>query len=120
MLNAILSDPPRRLAEVRPDGVFSEDLEQLVQDCLAKKPEDRPASMSEVEARFEECSPDYGLFLSTGAGRTRSRAPAPVGFERDVRSARRPIPIDSQNGAWPFWGSLAIVLAAAASVLRFF
>ena len=51
VLNAILNDPPRRLADVRPDGAFSEELEQLVQDCLAKKPEDRPASMTEVEAQ---------------------------------------------------------------------
>jgi formylglycine-generating enzyme required for sulfatase activity len=61
VLNAILSDPPRRLAEVQPGAVFSDELEQLVQDCLAKKPEDRPSSMIEVEARCEECLPADGL-----------------------------------------------------------
>ncbi len=57
VLNAILNDPPRQLAAVRPDGAFPPELEQLIQDCLAKKPEDRPTSMTEVEARFEQCLP---------------------------------------------------------------
>jgi formylglycine-generating enzyme required for sulfatase activity/serine/threonine protein kinase len=68
VLNAILSDPPRRLSEVRPEGQFSEELEQLVQDCLAKKPEKRPASMTEVEARFEQCLPDDVLLAGLGTG----------------------------------------------------
>jgi formylglycine-generating enzyme required for sulfatase activity len=58
VLNAILNDPPRALAAVRSDGAFSPELEQLIQDCLAKKPENRPISMTEVEARFEQCFPD--------------------------------------------------------------
>ncbi len=58
VLNAILNDPPRQLAEVRPDGAFSAELEQLIQDCLAKNPQGRPTSMTEVEARFEQCLPD--------------------------------------------------------------
>jgi formylglycine-generating enzyme required for sulfatase activity/serine/threonine protein kinase len=61
VLNAILNDPPRQLAEVRPDTVFGEELEQLVQDCLAKKPADRPASMTEVERRCDECLPTDGV-----------------------------------------------------------
>jgi formylglycine-generating enzyme required for sulfatase activity/serine/threonine protein kinase len=73
VLNAILSDPPRRLAEVRPDGGFSEELEELIKDCLAKKPEKRPASMTEVEARFQECLPDEVL-LSAAVGGTSSDA----------------------------------------------
>jgi serine/threonine protein kinase len=71
VLNAILNDPPPRLADVRPNGTFSEELEQLVQDCLAKKPDDRPASMTEVEERLELCLPDDGL-VGAGLGGTKS------------------------------------------------
>ncbi|HEV7999189.1 MAG TPA: serine/threonine-protein kinase, partial [Planctomycetaceae bacterium] len=119
VLNAILSDPPRRLAEVRPDGVFSEGLEQLVQDCLAKKPDERPASMSEVEARFEACAPDNGLLLSTSTSSGRS-GPGSSGIR-----TRRPIGSSTHPNRQPkrrllTIGLLALVATAASGLAFFF
>jgi formylglycine-generating enzyme required for sulfatase activity/serine/threonine protein kinase len=118
VLNAILNDPPRRLAEVRPDGVFSEELEQLVQDCLAKKPDDRPASMSEVEARFHECSAGDGLLLSTGVDGAKSSSGT-----SGIRT-RRPIGSSTDPNRRPKGRAVAVGLMAfaiiAAGALAFF
>jgi sulfatase modifying factor 1 len=118
VLNAILSDPPRRLAEVRPESAFPEDLEQLVQDCLAKKPEDRPASMTEVEARFQECSPDYALFLSTGGDGPKS-GPGTSGIRTRRPTGSKTHPKRKPKRRVAVLGLLGLSLAAASSFAFF-
>ncbi len=116
VLNAILNDPPRRLAEVRPNGTFSEELEQLVQDCLAKKPDDRPASMTEVEERLDQCLPDDGLVgagldgakSSDGSG-YRTRRPAGASTVVNRRPKRRALAA----------GLVALIVVAASGVAFF-
>jgi serine/threonine protein kinase len=89
VMNAIIGDPPRRLSEVRPDGQFSDELEQLIADCLAKKRDDRPASMADVEERFEECFPDDLPLASTAHG-SKTNAPGGRKTERSTGSATHP------------------------------
>ena len=114
VLNAILNDPPRQLAAVRPDGAFSAELEQLIQDCLAKKPEDRPTSMTEVEARFEQCLPDDPSApnpLEAGqtnrASGTRTRRPGAKSTLPDPQPRRR------------LMGSVAVALVALGGLAFF-
>jgi formylglycine-generating enzyme required for sulfatase activity/serine/threonine protein kinase len=117
VLNAILNEPPRRLAEVRPDGAFSEELEQLVQDCLAKKPDDRPVSMTEVESRFDECFSDEGFASSdivaggrsTDASGIKTRRPGSSSTLPHRRPKRRVVPV-----------VLAALVVVAAGGLAFF
>ncbi|HUE12581.1 MAG TPA: SUMF1/EgtB/PvdO family nonheme iron enzyme [Planctomycetaceae bacterium] len=117
VLNAILNEPPRRLAEVRPDGVFPEELEQLVQDCLAKKPDDRPVSMTEVESRFDQCFSDEGFGSpgvvdggqSTTASGIKTRRPGGSSTVPHRRPKRRLVPL-----------ALAALVVVAAGGLAFF
>ncbi len=89
VMNAIIGDPPRRLCEVRPEGQFSEELEQLVADCLAKKQDDRPASMTDVEARFEECFADELPLTDTVHGH-KTNVPGARRTERPTGTSTHP------------------------------
>jgi sulfatase modifying factor 1 len=115
VLNAILNDPPRRLVDVRPDGAFSEELEQLVQDCLAKKPEDRPASMIEVEARLEECLPDDGL-VPSGTDGTKPNAASGIRTRRPIGSATLPNRRSKRGALIAGIASLIVVAAVAFAI----
>ena len=53
IFNAITSAAPRRLSEVAPDTEFPSGLEELIDDCLRKNPDERPASMRQVVERFQ-------------------------------------------------------------------
>jgi formylglycine-generating enzyme required for sulfatase activity len=90
VLNSILNERPPRLADVRPNGVFPEELEQLVQDCLAKKPEDRPASMTEVEYRFDRCFSDDGFGSSTFVDGGQSTDASRIKTRRPISSSTVP------------------------------
>jgi formylglycine-generating enzyme required for sulfatase activity/serine/threonine protein kinase len=116
VLNAILNDPPRRLADVRPDGAFSEELEQLVQDCLAKKPEDRPASMTEVESRLEQCLPDDGL-VPNGIDGAKPNEASGIRTRRPVTSATLPNRRPKRSA---IIAGLVSVIVLAAGGLAFF
>jgi formylglycine-generating enzyme required for sulfatase activity/serine/threonine protein kinase len=111
VMNAIIGDPPRRLSEVRPEGQFSEELEQLVADCLAKKQDDRPASMSDVEARFEECFADELPLTDTAHGH-KTNAPGARRTERPTGSSTHPNRPPKRRGLATALVAL-LVLAAA-------
>jgi sulfatase modifying factor 1 len=116
VLNAILNDPPRRLADVRPDGAFSEELEQLVQDCLAKKPDDRPASMTELELRLEQCLPDDGLVPSSIDG-TKPNEGSGIRTRRPISAPTLP---SRRSKRGTFIAGLASLIVLAAGGLAFF
>jgi formylglycine-generating enzyme required for sulfatase activity/serine/threonine protein kinase len=116
VMNAIIGDPPRRLSEVRPDGQFSDELEQLIADCLAKKRDDRPASMADVEERFEECFPDDLPLASTAHG-SKTNAPGGRKTERPTGSATHPNRQPKWRGRTA--GLLTLLVLAAGGIAYF-
>ena len=55
LVNCVLNQAPPKLSEaVAPDVTVSHELEVLVADCLAKRPEDRPATVAEVCLRYRK------------------------------------------------------------------
>ena len=92
-LHAVTNDPPRSFHEVASDRDCPAGVEDLVLQCLAKDPADRPQSMAEVRQRFLD-------LVDTSPGRanapTDSRAHQVAtmksvktgGTGRDLRSSR--------------------------------
>lgn len=63
-LNMHANQRVKRLSEVLPDGSFSDDVEQIVQRCLAKRPDQRFQSMRELAAQLESVSNDSATLFT--------------------------------------------------------
>lgn len=57
LMLAIRSDPPPPFAEVAAERDIPEKIQTLIMQCLEKEPEKRPATITEVRARFLEAMP---------------------------------------------------------------
>jgi serine/threonine-protein kinase len=53
---SVPQSPSERLRALHPDATIPEDLEQIVLRCLAKSPDDRPASAKDLLAALTTCS----------------------------------------------------------------
>jgi sulfatase modifying factor 1 len=53
VIKAVMSQVPRRLSEVAPHQTFPQGLEELIDECLCKEVEERPATMRQVVERFQ-------------------------------------------------------------------
>lgn len=53
VIKAVMSEVPRRLSEVAPHQTFPQGLEELIDECLCKEIEERPATMRQVVERFQ-------------------------------------------------------------------
>lgn len=49
---AIVHDPPPRFNDIAPERVIHPEVEELVLECLAKRPADRPKTIADVRDRF--------------------------------------------------------------------
>jgi eukaryotic-like serine/threonine-protein kinase len=63
---SIVEAPPPKFRDINAGADESPEIEELVLQCLAKKPEDRPASMQEVQERFLKVYQPMALSASTG------------------------------------------------------
>ncbi len=103
VLSSILKDDPRPVSELRADA--PRPLGRMIQRCLAKRPEDRYQSASDLRRDLEDLKRDLDsgeLLLATTAGRPRLLASGPV-----VRRFALP-------------AAVAATLALVAAVLFFF
>jgi len=90
LLHAHAFEPPRPIAEVRPDLKLPASISGLVMRCLEKKPEDRPASAQALIDELERAEPEATGKLQTAnlpATRTLEKA-SPRAEVRPVTQVR--------------------------------
>ena len=79
LIRAQLFTQPKRIAEWVPDARVPPDLERLVRDLLAKKPDERPASMQAVREGLERVGGGDALgIVGTGPVRIQATTPPPT------------------------------------------
>jgi serine/threonine protein kinase len=92
-----LSEPPKRLNQVRLDLRFSDKLEEVVERCLSKNPDNRYRDMDELAVALEEAGrkPEKPLVTAPSTSLARETIPGPLAAasgESVVRKEVREIP----------------------------
>jgi hypothetical protein len=104
LLIAHVSEEPPRLAEVSPDLPECESVQRLLDALLAKEPEKRLASATDLITRIDALLTQLGETSTVPAGHSLTPS-APL---RAAQAQRR-----RSNSAWPYLGlTLALALAA--------
>ncbi len=97
--------PPRPIEAVRPGLKVPKPLEQLVMQCLAKKPDNRPRGVSEILRILEPMEHRYkpGRAISQRIGDTLSRANIPEPDQQSVQTAGKNVDPDTicRLQTWP-------------------
>jgi len=110
ILNALANDLPLEPASLNP--AIPPELNDLIVQLLAKKPEDRPGTAQEVVAALRSLEHDaQGTQLLEGSGHRRGQAPRPgPGVRRGAKKSRTPLLL----------GMAGVLVAAVVAVLVLF
>lgn len=86
-----LSEPPKRLNQVRPDLQFSEKLEEVVYRCLSKNPDYRYRDMDELAAALDDAmrKPEKPLVAVPTSTVSREVTPGPMAVMSEEISSRK-------------------------------
>jgi serine/threonine protein kinase len=86
-----LSEPPKRLNQVRPDLQFSEKLEEVVYRCLSKNPDYRYRDMDELGAALDDAmrKPDKPLVAVPTSTVSRELTPGPMAVMSEEITSRK-------------------------------
>jgi tRNA A-37 threonylcarbamoyl transferase component Bud32 len=121
LLDMHVYDHPPRPSEA--DAAIRPEIDDVVQACLAKRPEHRPAAMRDVIARID------AALVAIGAPAVRNSTPAAIvdpdtirlaGPERVVRigaasaTTTEPDPVPRRSRMWPVAAATAVVAVIAA------
>ena len=104
ILLAHATEPPPTFAEIGLKGRIPREVEQLVMDCLAKDPEDRPQTARELAERFDTALDRVQTEIDADLG--------PTGL-----SAERPLPAPGASGEWSAPAPVAVKSATSREIM---